>query len=227
MKKRASLLLAALAVVAVLCLMVVALWQNTRCLSGFRLLHGEVEKAESISGKVVVNLGKRDGVVADMWFDVVRREYSSFWTTTFVGRIQVVQVFEQKASCRWAGTSFAVRKGDRVETRIKSGPPEGGAKHSREKILGAVRRVDNPSGLVLIDGGENIGVTEQMFLQVLRPATGEYVGRLRVMNVYDEASVCRVVRVVTTFDGNGRGSVNRVFTASDIELGDRVTTALE
>ena len=66
------------------------------------------------------------------------------------------------------------------------------------------------SGIILISVGKGDGVAGGMTFEVIRP--NEYVGRVRVTDVYDEEAVCRVVLPMTP---------------KQIREGDYVTTRLK
>lgn len=80
------------------------------------------------------------------------------------------------------------------------------------KINGQVVRADNNAGIVMISVGKDDGVTDGMRFEVVRTAARAYVGRVRVTNVYDEESICRVILPMTP---------------NPIREGDYVTTRLK
>ena len=62
-------------------------------------------------------------------------------------------------------------------------------------VGGKVLRVDNTKGIVLVSVGSDDGVQENFSFEVFRP--GQYVGRVWVMEVYEERAICRIDSTMT------------------------------
>jgi len=80
------------------------------------------------------------------------------------------------------------------------------------KINGQVVNADNRSGIVMISVGKDDGVTVGMSFEVSRPQASQFVGRIRVTELYNQEAICRIVRPMTP---------------NPIQEGDHVTTRVE
>lgn len=62
-------------------------------------------------------------------------------------------------------------------------------------IQGKILKVDNEKGIVLISVGSDDQVGERFSFEVFRP--GQYVGRVWVMEVFEERAICRIDATMT------------------------------